>query len=106
MRAYCSTDSDAGGPVGINELSGGNGNDMLQATQVTDGENDFTNVTNHLDGGNGNDVLVADSTALARLSVLATNHLEGGNGNDSLTAHLVANAPPSGVFGDRRLERA
>ena len=62
---------------------------MLQAMQVTDGENGFTNVTNHLDGGNGNDVLVADSTALARLSVLATNHLEGGNGNDSLTAHLL-----------------
>ena len=39
------------------------------------------------------------STALARLSVLATNHLEGGNGNDSLSAHLIANAPPSGVFG-------
>ena len=93
LRAYCSTDSDGGSPVGINELSGGNGNDMLQATQVTDGENGFTNVTNHLDGGNGNDVLVADSTALARLSVLATNHLEGGNGNDSLTAHLVTGDP-------------
>ena len=89
LRAYCFTDSDGSSPVGINELSGGNGNDMLQATQVTDGENGFTNVTNHLDGGNGNDVLVADSTALARVSVLATNHLEGGNGNDSLTAHLV-----------------
>ena len=99
LRANCSTDSDAGGPVGINELSGGNGNDMLQAIQVTDGENNVTDVTNHLDGGNGNDVLVADSTALARLSVLATNHLEGGNGNDSLSAHLIANAPPSGVFG-------
>ena len=60
LRAYCSTDSDAGGPVGINELSGGNGNDMLQAIQVTDGENNVTDVTNHLDGGNGNDVLVAD----------------------------------------------
>ena len=98
LRAYCFTDSDGSDPVGINELSGGNGNDMLQATQVTDGENGFTNVTNHLDGGNGNDVLVADSTALARVSVLATNHLEGGNGNDSLTAHLVAADTGGGVM--------
>ena len=95
LRAYCFTDSDGDGPVGINDLSGGNGNDMLQAIQVTDGENSITNVTNHLDGGNGNDVLVADSTALARLSVFAINRLEGGNGNDSLTAHLISEGTSS-----------
>jgi Ca2+-binding RTX toxin-like protein len=96
LRAYCLTDSDSGNPVGINELWGGNGNDMLQATQVTDGENAATNVTNHLDGGNGNDVLVADSTALAQLSVLAVNILDGGAGNDSLTAHLISGGTNTG----------
>jgi Ca2+-binding RTX toxin-like protein len=52
-----------------------------------------------LDGGNGNDVLIADTTALAQLSVFAVNRLDGGNGNDSLTAHMVANTGSQSLHG-------
>jgi serralysin len=76
-------------PVGINRLSGGDGNDSLEAIHSTDGENAVTDVTSILDGGRGDDTLAADTTALG-LSVRALNSLDGGAGHDTLSARLVA----------------
>ncbi len=107
MRAFCLTDSNRHGTIGINELRGDDGNDDLEAIHSTDGENSLTDLTSALDGGDGDDHLLADSIALGD-EVLTVHRLDGGRGKDTLTARLesgfdsydVANILNGGPGGD------
>jgi Ca2+-binding RTX toxin-like protein len=91
MHAFNETNSNSRAPIGINNLWGDEGNDVLVATHSADFGNSVSNVTNYLDGGTGNDSLTADTTAQGSF-ITALNQLEGGDGQDSLTAHLDASA--------------
>ncbi|MGI6854242.1 calcium-binding protein [Mesorhizobium sp. 1B3] len=86
LRAFNFTNSDFGTPVGINELWGDDGSDVLEATHSAS-FNGVTDVTNRLDGGKGDDSLNADITGNGG-SVRALNRLDGGDGQDTLIARL------------------
>lgn len=75
-------------PVGINDLRGDEGRDVLEATLSAAG-NALTDVTNRLDGGKGDDSLEADISGDGG-RVRALNQLEGGDGKDTLSARLDA----------------
>ena len=86
MSASNLTNSNNRAPVGINELWGEDGNDILQAAHRAVG-NRISDVTNHLDGGKGADSLTASVVARGEL-VRAVNDLDGGNQNDTLIAGM------------------
>lgn len=84
LRAYNLTNSNSGAPVGINELRGGDGKDVLDATIEAPG-NRISDITNRLSGGSGADRLTASLNAVSEY-VRAVNQLDGGAQNDRLVA--------------------
>lgn len=117
VRAHNTTNSNGLTPVGVNELWGDQGNDILEATQDSAFRNGISDVTNFLDGGVGDDSLTAISNAQGQ-HVRALNQLEGGAGKDVLNARMdalaIGGAAPfdlyhlsnilNGGFGDDSLE--
>jgi Ca2+-binding RTX toxin-like protein len=86
VRAFNFTTSNFSTPLGVNELWGDDGSDVLEATHSAS-FNGITDVTNRLDGGKGDDNLKADITGNGGV-VRALNHLDGGDGKDTLMARV------------------
>jgi Ca2+-binding RTX toxin-like protein len=87
------------GGVGNNQLSGGNGKDVVRAgdgNNVLDGGNDDDTLiaghgSNSLIGGNGNDTLTVGN---------GSNTIEAGNGNDRITVGTGNNSLSGGNGND------
>jgi serralysin len=76
-----------------NSLDGGAGDDVIHALARTSSNGDSAVATNELFGRGGNDVLEATQTSgTENLTLDATNSLDGGNGDDVLVADMNVRA--------------